>query len=65
MVVLEALAAGCAVITTDIASLPEVVADGSGRVLVTPVGQVVGDISIPEFGNPRAFARLLNRFKSA
>ena len=61
VVVLEALAAGCAVIATDIASLPEVVADGSGRVLVTPIGQVVGDISIPEFGNPRAFARLLNR----
>jgi glycosyltransferase involved in cell wall biosynthesis len=61
VVVMEALAAGCALITTDMASFPELVAHGSGQMLTMPIGQVVGDVSIPEFGNARAFARLLDR----
>ena len=61
VVVMEALAAGCALITTEMASSPELVTEGSGVMLAAPIGQVVGDISIPEFGNPRPFARLLDR----
>ena len=60
VVVLEALAAGCAVITTDIAS-PR---DGRGRQW-TCVGHARRASGrrylIPEFGNPGAFARLLDR----
>jgi glycosyltransferase involved in cell wall biosynthesis len=61
VVVLEAIAAGCAVITTTMASFPEVVAEGSGVLIDIPVSQVVGDVSIPQFSDARAFSQLLDR----
>jgi glycosyltransferase involved in cell wall biosynthesis len=61
VVVLEALAAGCAVITSHMASLPELVTNESGILLRVPIGQVVGDMTIPRFSNTRHFAELLSR----
>ena len=61
VVVLEALAAGCAVITSAMASLPELVTKANGILLPIPLCIVVGDFSIPMFANASDFARLLNQ----
>ena len=61
VVVLEALAAGCAVIASNMASLPEAVTKNNGILLALPIGQVVGDMTIPEFSDTRHFAELLSR----
>ena len=61
VVVLEALAAGCAVITSAMASLPELVTKANGILLPIPLSIVVGDFSIPMFANASDFARLLNQ----
>ena len=61
VVVLEALASGCAIITSNMASLPELVSNDNGILLPNPIGQVVGDMTIPQFSNTGHFAQLLNR----
>jgi len=62
VVVIEALAAGCAVIATDIASFPEMVADGENGFLVrAPVSTVVADVFIPAWGDMKAFSNFLER----
>lgn len=51
VVVLEALAAGCAVIASDTASFPELVLpDRNGWLLPVPTSAVVGDTFITEYG---------------
>lgn len=51
VVALEALAAGCALVTTDIASFPELVLDDqNGWLLRAPTSAVVGDSFITEYG---------------
>lgn len=51
VVVLEALAAGCAVIASDIASFPELVLpERNGWLLPLPTSAVVGDTYITEYG---------------
>lgn len=51
VVVLEALAAGCAVIASDIASFPEMVMpERNGWLLALPTSAVVGDTYITEYG---------------
>lgn len=64
VVVLEALAAGCAVIATSMASFPELVAEGSGILLEPPVKLTVGDFTIPWF-DPKALAAALKRMTLA
>lgn len=60
VVVLEALAAGCALITTDIASFPEMVApEENGYLLQPPLSAVVGDAYITEYGDAIYFANYL------
>src|SRR5690349_641992 len=44
VVVLEALASGCAIIASNMASLPEMVSNENGILLPIPIGQVVGDM---------------------
>ncbi len=61
VVVLEALAAGCAVITSAMASLPELVTKANGILLPVPFSTVVGEFPIPMFGNAAAFSRLMDR----
>jgi hypothetical protein len=61
VVVLEAIAAGCAVITSATASLPELVTKANGVLLPIPFADVVGDFSIPMFGNAAAFSTLIDR----
>lgn len=51
VVVLEALAAGCAIISSQIASFPELVGPDNGDLLSVPTSSVVGDGFITEFGN--------------
>lgn len=51
VVVLEALAAGCAIITTDMASFPEMVEPANGWLLPVPQAAVVGDSFTTEFGD--------------
>lgn len=61
VVALEALAAGCALITTDIASFPEMVQDGvNGFLLPAPVSTMCGEVFLVELGNARYFADFLN-----
>jgi glycosyltransferase involved in cell wall biosynthesis len=60
VVVLEALAAGCAVITTDIASFPELVGDENGVIVRAPTATVVGDTYITEYGDAEYHERYLN-----
>lgn len=60
VVVLEALAAGCALITTDIASFPEMCWEGENGALITPpFAGVVGDAFITEYGTTSYVNRLL------
>ena len=61
IVVLEALAAGCAIIATDMASLSELVTRENGFLLPLPIGGVVGDMTIPQFSVGRTFCTLLDR----
>ena len=61
VVVLEALASGCAIITSKMASLPELVSNDNGILLHVPIGLVIGDMTIPQFSNAAQFGRLLNR----
>jgi glycosyltransferase involved in cell wall biosynthesis len=61
VVVLEALAAGCAIIASDLASISEVVTKESGILLKLPIGQVVGDMTVPQFSIVRDFAELLDQ----
>lgn len=51
VVVLEALAAGCAVIASDMASFPELVNSDNGWLVRVPTATVVGDTYITEFGS--------------
>lgn len=51
VVVMEALAAGCAVIATDFASFGEMVTAANGWALPAPTAAVVGETYITEFGN--------------
>lgn len=61
VVVLEALAAGCAVIATDIASFPEMVVDGSNGLMFTPpTSAVVGNTYITEYGTVAYHEAYLN-----
>lgn len=60
VVVLEALAAGCAVISSDIASFPELVNADNGWILRVPTAAVVGDSYITEFGNVEYHENYLN-----
>jgi glycosyltransferase involved in cell wall biosynthesis len=60
VVVLEALAAGCAVIASDIASFPEMVSAGNGWIVRVPTAAVVGDTYITEFGTVEYHERYLN-----
>jgi glycosyltransferase involved in cell wall biosynthesis len=61
VVVMEALAAGCAIITSKMASLPEMVTPENGILLDLPAGLVVGDLTIPQFSNVHHFSAFLSR----
>lgn len=61
VVVAEALAAGCAVIATDIASFPELVSADNGWLLRAPTASVVGDTFIAEYGVVAYHDRYLRR----
>ncbi len=58
VVVVEALAAGCAVITTSIASFPELVTESNGVLLPVQISAVVGDFFIPNVDFAMLFDRL-------
>lgn len=58
VVVLEALAAGCALLTTSLSSFPELATEGSGITIEAPVAQVVGDYAIPWL-TPKDLVRFL------
>jgi len=60
VVVLEALAAGCAVIASDMASFPELVGADNGWTVRVPTAAVVGDTYITEFGTVDYHERYLN-----
>lgn len=60
VVVLEALAGGCAVIASDIASFPEMVGEENGWILRIPTAAVVGDTYITEFGTVKYHEDYLN-----
>lgn len=61
VVVLEALAAGCAVISTDIASFPEMVEDErNGLIFTPPTSSVVGKTFITEYGTVAYHEAYLN-----
>ena len=60
VVVLEALAAGCAVITTKFASFEEMVGQDNGWLLAAPTATVVGDTYITEYGNADYHEGFLN-----
>ncbi len=60
VVVLEALAAGCALIVSDIASFPEMASAGNGWIVQVPTAAVVGDTYITEFGAVDYHERYLN-----
>lgn len=60
VVVLEALAAGCAVIATDFASFNEMVTAANGWTIPAPTATVVGDTYITEFGDAAYHERYLN-----
>lgn len=60
VVVLEALAAGCAVIATDIASFPELVGPDNGWLIRAPTASVVGDSFVTEFGTVEYHEGYLN-----
>ena len=51
VVVLEALAAGCAVISSDFASFGEMVTPANGWLISAPTATVVGDTYITEYGD--------------
>lgn len=51
VVVLEALAGGCAIITSQMASFPEMVSSENGWILPVPTCTVVGDTYITEYGS--------------
>ena len=59
VVVLEALAAGCAIVTADMASFPELV-DQNGWLLRPPTATVVGDTYITEYGSADYHEAYLN-----
>jgi glycosyltransferase involved in cell wall biosynthesis len=61
VVVLEALASGCAIITSNMASLPELVSNDNGILLRPPIGLVIGEMTVPQFSNGPHFAKLLDR----
>ena len=61
VVVLEALAAGCALIATDIASFPELILhEKNGWLVRAPTSAVTEDTFITEFGNIRYHEKYLN-----
>jgi hypothetical protein len=60
VVVLEALAGGCAVIASDIASFPELVGEENGSIMRVPTATVVGDTYITEYGDADYHERYLN-----
>lgn len=60
VVVLEALAGGCAVIASDIASFPELVGEENGSIMRVPTATVVGDTYIAEYGDADYHERYLN-----
>lgn len=60
VVVLEALAAGCAVLATDFASFREMVTAANGWAIPAPTATVVGDTYITEFGDAAYHERYLN-----
>ena len=60
VVVLEALAGGCAVIASNIASFPEMVGEGNGSIIRVPTATVVGDTYITEYGDADYHERYLN-----
>ena len=51
VVVVEALAAGCALIVSDIASFPELVGENNGWMIHVPTAAVVRDSYITEYGD--------------
>lgn len=60
VVILEALASGCAVIATDFASFCEMVTRANGWALAAPTATVVGDSYITEFGDTAYHQAYLN-----
>lgn len=60
VVVLEALAGGCAVITSEIASFPELVGEENGSIMRVPTATVIGDTYITEYGDAGYHERYLN-----
>jgi glycosyltransferase involved in cell wall biosynthesis len=60
VVVLEALAGGCAVIASNIASFPEMVGEENGSIMCVPTATVVGDTYITEYGDADYHERYLN-----
>jgi len=60
VVVVEALAAGCALIVSDIASFPELIGANNGWIVRAPTAAVVGDSYITEFGKVDYHERYLN-----
>jgi glycosyltransferase involved in cell wall biosynthesis len=63
VVVLEALNCGCGIVSTNIASFPEMVIDGlNGLKLEPPISAVVGDYFVPELSSAQGFSNLLSSF---
>lgn len=60
VVVLEALAAGCAILSTNFASFNEMVSAENGWLVDAPTASVVGDSFIAEYGNTAYHADYLN-----
>jgi len=52
VVVIEALAAGCAIIAPRYGSFPELVSPGNGYLIDVPTSAIVGDSYITEYGAP-------------
>lgn len=60
VVVLEALAAGCAILASDLASFPELVGADNGWIVPVPTAAVVGDTYITEYGAAKYHELYLN-----
>lgn len=61
VVILEALAAGCAIITSNFGSIPEMVEDNvNGFLINMPVSAVIGDTYITEYGDASYLSRYIN-----
>ena len=59
VVVLEAMSQGCSIITTNIASFPELVSDENGFLINPPISTSTFDTYITEFGDAKYYNRYL------